>query len=337
MDQEALQLARQYRGKGLNDTQALKVLNKAVTVAFDKRQEFQKSEAERMHTKLKKLQQAIESRDKLRQRIINRRVEELLDPNVNWAAASTRHKLPTPGGPMIAEPGPVVLERPVAETPIGLAGPPHTPFGTPITLKSTAAPPAARAAATWRQPTELYKELANRRRFVQMLVERIQDEQEKLKTASRSLTELRKLKEWEEMTDEDRQRGIDSVAKRIRSYQPQLTEFLGQWKQEWSLYESQLKLLQLDVEEAEIRFSAARKAADRVREMARAGVISSTEQRKAETELGVSEIAVKRAHLYMAPYAAIQTKTSELDPRNFDAKQLLKDPLEEPSVPTGGR
>jgi len=42
-DQEALQLARQYRGKGLDDAQARKMLSKAVTVAFDKRQEFHKS------------------------------------------------------------------------------------------------------------------------------------------------------------------------------------------------------------------------------------------------------------------------------------------------------
>ena len=46
-------------------------------------------------------QQAIESRDKLRQRIIERRVEELLDPNVNWDATSKNRNLPAPGVPEV--------------------------------------------------------------------------------------------------------------------------------------------------------------------------------------------------------------------------------------------
>ncbi len=332
-DQEALNLARQFRGKGLEDAEAHKALSEAVAVAFDKRQGFQKAEAERMQAKLKTIQQAIESREELRQRIIERRVEELLDPNVNWDTTSTNSKLPAPGALAVDRPIAAAWGMPVTASPTGLPGPPHVPLGGPASMKSSGAPPTAEISPTWRQPTELYKELANRRRFVQMLVERIQDEQVKLMAAQRPLTELKTLKDWEDMTDEDRQRGIDSPAKRIISYQPQLTEFLGQWKQEWSLYESQLKLLQLNVDEAQIRRSAAQVGLEHVRELAESGVITTAEQRKAETELAVAEIAVKRAELHLAPYSAIDKEMTELNPRNFDAEQLLKDPLEEPPSP----
>jgi hypothetical protein len=183
-------------------------------------------------------------------------------------------------------------------------------------------------AATWRQATELYIDLSESRQFVQMSVAEIGDQQRTLKASQRSLTELKKLTEWKNLTDEDRQRGIDAAARNIRSHQEQVTLFLSQWKHHWSVYESQLKLLQLDIDEARIRHSAARTALERVRELVENGVMTTTEHRKAETELAVSEIAVKRAELHLAPYAAIQIEMSELNPRNFDARQLLKDPLE---------
>ncbi len=94
-----------------------------------------------------------------------------------------------------------------------------------------------------------------------------------------------------------------------------------------------MKLLQLDVEEAGIRLSATQKEMDRARQLVAKNVMSTTEQRKAETEHAVSEIAVKRAELHLAPYAAMENEMFELNPENFDAQQLLKDPLEEPSDP----
>ncbi|HIE95931.1 MAG TPA: hypothetical protein EYG03_22990 [Planctomycetes bacterium] len=134
-----------------------------------------------MQAKLKKIQQAIESRDKLRQRIIERRVEELLDPNVNWAATSPNRNLPAPVGAAVDGPGPGVLEMPVTGTPIGLPGPPHIPFGTPMTVRSSRAVPATGAAVTWRQPSELYNKLVSLRRRVQLKSTDLSDFHAKLK------------------------------------------------------------------------------------------------------------------------------------------------------------
>lgn len=112
-DQTALNLARQFRGKGLDDPEARTQLSQAVANAFDQRQDHQKAEAKRMQEKLKQIQDAIDSREMLRERIIQRRVDELLDPNVDWESLS-----PSAAG-----------------SPIGLPGPPHLPgvgpSGTP--------------------------------------------------------------------------------------------------------------------------------------------------------------------------------------------------------------
>lgn len=104
-DQTALNLARQFRGKGLDDPEARTQLSQAVENAFDQRQAHQKAEAKRLQEKLKQIQDAIQRREALRERIIQRRVDELLDPNVNWDSLSS-----SPAG-----------------TPIGLSGPPHLP------------------------------------------------------------------------------------------------------------------------------------------------------------------------------------------------------------------
>jgi len=148
---------------------------------------------------------------------------------------------------------------------------------------------------------------------------------------------VKKLKDRNDTTEGEMQEGIDAVAKYIERQQEELELLLGEWKQEWSLYQSLLKLLLLDIEEAKIRHSAARTELERTQKLAANGVITTAERRKAETELAVSEIAVQRAELQMVPYTAIDKEIAELNPKNFDVRGLLKDPREEPSRPASRR
>ena len=79
IDQQALELARRFREKSLNPTQVRSRISKAVAASFDQRQTYQKAEAARMEQKLKSIQAAITKRETLRERIIARRVDELLN------------------------------------------------------------------------------------------------------------------------------------------------------------------------------------------------------------------------------------------------------------------
>lgn len=59
-------------------------LRQVVRKTFLARQELQRAELAEFAARLKRIQQSIEMRDKIADKIIDRRVEELLDPNLKW-------------------------------------------------------------------------------------------------------------------------------------------------------------------------------------------------------------------------------------------------------------
>jgi hypothetical protein len=59
-------------------------LRHVVRKTFLARQELQRAELAEFAARLKRIQQTIEMRDKIADKIIDRRVEELLDPNLKW-------------------------------------------------------------------------------------------------------------------------------------------------------------------------------------------------------------------------------------------------------------
>lgn len=59
-------------------------LRKVVRKTFLARQELQRAELAEFAARLKRIQQSIEMRDKIADKIVDRRVEELLDPNLKW-------------------------------------------------------------------------------------------------------------------------------------------------------------------------------------------------------------------------------------------------------------
>jgi hypothetical protein len=87
LEQRARTLSDELR-KPLTDTgkgQELKSqIRDAVKQAFEARQKLQKAELAEFAQRLQGIQESIELRDKVSQQIIDRRVEELLDPNLKW-------------------------------------------------------------------------------------------------------------------------------------------------------------------------------------------------------------------------------------------------------------
>lgn len=63
-------------------------LRDAVSQAFETRQKLQRAELAEFAKRLQGIQQSIEMREKISQQIIDRRVQELLDPNVKWEQPS---------------------------------------------------------------------------------------------------------------------------------------------------------------------------------------------------------------------------------------------------------
>ncbi len=91
-----LQLAEQVRaaetkqGKDHPDTAKLRAdLRAAVQQTFAARQEIQRAELAEFTRRLQRMQQSIDARDRIADKVIDRRLEELLDPNVAWTQLST--------------------------------------------------------------------------------------------------------------------------------------------------------------------------------------------------------------------------------------------------------
>lgn len=84
LDQQCLELAERLRSKPEVDKSSKQSLAEHVERVFDARQQLQRAEIAENVRRLLKIQQTIESREGLKTQIVQRRVEELLNPDVDW-------------------------------------------------------------------------------------------------------------------------------------------------------------------------------------------------------------------------------------------------------------
>ncbi len=85
-------LSSPAEGARLND-----LLRKTVHQAFAERQELQRAELAEFTKRLQGLQQSLELRQRIADKIIERRIEELLDPNLNWEVGKPETNAPAGG------------------------------------------------------------------------------------------------------------------------------------------------------------------------------------------------------------------------------------------------
>ena len=116
-------------------------LREAVHQAFKARQKLQQAELAEFSQRVKRIQQSIATRDRIAEKIIDRRVEELLDPNLNW-------EQPAPPGPARATQPPLGPLTPTRNTPTSSFSPAH-PFPA---VQVTPATPAAPATGIVSEP-----------------------------------------------------------------------------------------------------------------------------------------------------------------------------------------
>lgn len=111
LESQSLDLAKRLRGQKNPSADEKSQLIKLVTESLDQKLQQQRTAAKRLREKLESVEKALQSREANRQRIIERRVEELLDPNIDWASLQ-----------------PVSPSAKAAGLPI--TGPPHVPVGS---------------------------------------------------------------------------------------------------------------------------------------------------------------------------------------------------------------
>lgn len=288
-------------------------LQTRVEQAFDARQELQRLEAQRMRLKLQTIEANLDTREKNREDIIQQRVNELLDTNGKLTGRGAGDKT-TP----TMNPG-----MPATGTPIGLPGTPHLPDGGPAGLASHRVR-ISDARIQWPQPAEIVFSLRSKIEARMECVINQKGEQLLFEQWSKPLQQLQSEGiATPEMTEAQRQALVDSINKTRRSYQSAADGYLRDWKQAWASYQTQLRLLKLDVDEAKLAVEQMQRDYEQW--------VTATDERKIARmngeiagpryEVDLAKINLQRAEELLKLYADIETQQPELNPDSLESEK----------------
>jgi hypothetical protein len=295
-ERQSLELAKVLRN-GNTSAQQREELKSLVSGSLDERLNQQRKLAKQLEEKFKAIQAALQSREKNRDRIIDRRVEELLDPNVEWR---TLIKLPKP-----------INAMPVSGTPIGLPGPPHLPLGGPATVRPTA---------------KIVSDLIELRKSAESAAGEVRDMQEELQRWLRPLESIRK--DYDNDPDIDashRLRVINGNTQDVKHQQQALRDRVAEWQAEWQSYVSQTKHNGLILDEKRLQLVQLQESLARMTDDPR--IASTTEEIKgAELNVNLARIEAERAEEDFNEFNAIEKDSLHLNPATFDLTELLADP-----------
>ena len=295
----------------VNQGEDAKGLRSQVEQAFDVRQQLQQLEAQKLRLKLQKIEANLEAREKNRDQIIKRRMEELLDPNSNADDWNSR-----------TNPKPAVESQPIANSPVGMIGPPHLPPSGDETIPSSGPEASAPASVQhmvgemkWRQPSEVVRSLRNGRNQLAHQVENTKWPQEQVDKYSRPFHELIADRTLGQGTDEVRRDAVLKSAQNDLNRQLNLKKDADRdWHQAWSEYQSQLGLLQLDVEESQAALAQQREEIEVTRQLAEKGAVPAEVVRQAESKYRIAEIQSKRTDEILRLYLDIEKNEPQLNP-----------------------
>ena len=96
---------------------------------------------------------------------------------------------------------------------------------------------------------------------------------------------------------------------------------MAEWKETWNAYQSRLRLLKLDVEEAKLAFESRTAQNEEVRKQADLGFASISEVQKSSSVLTAARFTLLRAEEMLKLYADIEAQEPDLNPDSFKAEK----------------
>jgi hypothetical protein len=282
VERHALELARQHRqlaaehgdAKQLDSLKAR--LQAEVGKAFEARQQAQRIELAALAQRLQQIERTIAARERIKDRIIERRLEELLDPALRWDVAAAGQ--PAAGNPAVMPTG--VPPTAASSTPGGalppLGGTPpqgeRVPPGTNIER-----PDGYRGYPPGGGPFPSAA-IAGDIAVLQARLDAAAARHEMFKAGY-----------------EAGEVGAAAMQEAAAEFKVAEAEVAAARRR----HEQERELLKIDVEEAEVNFEAARLAYDRVARLQRSGAtsISQSEVEALQTAAEQARIAVERAKL----------------------------------------
>ncbi|MEZ6133025.1 MAG: hypothetical protein R3C59_30505 [Planctomycetaceae bacterium] len=300
LEQRALELARTLRDAGQPTDEQKAQLQKLVTQSLEARLQQLATQVQQLTEKLEKVRSALEQRQQNKDRIIQRRVEELLDPSVDWETLTS-----TPN------------RTPPAATPIGLPGTPHLPYGASVrkandAISRSSNPDQFSPGGTFDVPSEAENipELTELKPRAELF--------EELKKAYRRADLTREsMRKSQAATKSDSEDNAPQAEQEVKRLQSTLNEAMTDWKQVWRDYESGIRVLEIDVEEAKTRVANDLEQCERMRRLAAKAAVAANEVQEREATLALSQLGRRRAEERLALYKSIIEDAPHLDPGQF--------------------
>ncbi len=281
-------------------------LRTLVEQSFDLRQQLHRLEAERLRLKLQLIETNLSAREKSREAIITRRVEELQSGN-----GESSHALLTENSGPAAE-----------STRNSTAGVPQFSPSTAAGVTSERSIVGDRIR--WPGPSEVVRELRSSKKTYTNRVEQIRHAELDVEMWSKPVEQLkaegRVVHDAEDTPQLRRQ--IQHEVERNKQYVASLAEppresFLKDWLRSWSEYQSLLKLLRLDVEEAQTAVESLNMEVTRLQKMHDQGLLPTGEVQKAMANLAAAKINLQRTEQVLKLYADIEASEPDLNPASI--------------------
>lgn len=267
----------------------------------------QRAELEALKTKLRNLETSLASREKNRDRIIDRRVEELLDPNVKWES------LTRTATPWVAGPGPGVA--------IGMPGPPFLP----------AAPSAPGTAGGSQFPHAALPDPG-----LQDVLRSLVPNSSRADLAPDPnspvgwIANLTRLRDAAALAKSELQDARNKNNEQKSDAEGALNVWRHYWRQYWSEYQAQLRLLRLQVDRARSELEAAANEKDIARQRYEAGQVTASAMTTAEAALRAAEFALQEAEENYSRFENVAKETPSLNPESMNAAVPAGTPTEDP-------
>jgi hypothetical protein len=284
-------------------------LRQAVETAFEARQQLQRAQVAELRQRLARIEENIEARQRTKDAIVEHRVKELLDPNLQWQQEGD--PLPGPGTPagVTHAPGgpagnwPALAPSPDANNPLRRRPEPtvaHEPAAEPSGIGS---PGVSEDVRLLDSPRAFQKELA-------AAIAELRENEEQVRTV---LAELRKRNP--DATDDDIR---ESPSLNAREAAKKRVDFLRK------VHATQVRLLELDLARAEQELAAANEALVRAKQLTDRGLVPQSDVIEKETATRGAQIRLEQLNTILKLYATIPDAQPE--PSKSEAKPEPKKP-----------
>lgn len=313
LDLAVLAASGQVNNPNVDQAQQTRELRKLVEQSFDLRQQLQELEAQRLRLKLQQVENNLAVRAKSRDAMVERRMEELRRPD-------SGNKVP---------PQEQDNRSTSRDNSVGFES--RAPSVGDVRIEN------ANSTIQWPQPVEIARQLRSFRESAVRDMDATPDSERSIETWSQPLEKLISDGLLNPGTSEDaRQAELRGAKARGALLQKHLNDVRRDWNYAWSAYQTQLELLQLDVNDRKVEESHAalefKQKTDATLKLPSA--YSHSEIRESEIKLERSRIAIQRAEQVLKIYADIEANEPELNPATLEGlNETQRDDAASASLP----